>query len=199
VKNLTRLALAAILVAALPALAAAAKPGPPPGKYAREYAEMNKPSWKKSFPRLGNFVVLAPSTPGEGKKGAYNCIAHTLKIYNKWVWPGKTVADFDRLYSSHGYRRVKLKDYRFNPRMEKIVLYGKRGANGLECTHASRQLTDGTWTSKLGQGPLIRHDTPDSVDGPSYGHPLAVYVRARRVPQSGMGRSTAVASTRPVR
>jgi hypothetical protein len=197
VKTPTRLALAAILVAALPALAVAAKPGPPPGKYAREYAEMNKPVWKRNFPRLGKFVVLAPSTPGEGK-GVYNCIAHTLRIYDHWVWPGKNVADFDRKYGASGYHRLKQKDFRFNPQQEKIVLYAVKKNGRWECTHACRQLTDGTWSSKLGHGPLISHASPDSLDGPEYGRPIAVYARPRRVPLNSP-RPTSVASARPVR
>ena len=37
---------------------------------------------------------------------------------------------------------------------------------------------DGTWTSKLGDGPLIRHLRASSVAGPSSGHPIAVYSRS---------------------
>jgi hypothetical protein len=157
------------------------KPGPKAGKYAAEYREMTKPSWKTNFPNLGPYEVLAPSTGRENKKGAYNCIAHTLRIYSRWVWPGKKVADFDRLYNSHGYKRLRKVDYRFNPKLDKIVLYAKVLKNGqLECTHGARQLADGTWTSKLGGGPLIRHKTPAAVGGPSYGRPIAVYVKVRR-------------------
>jgi hypothetical protein len=157
------------------------KPGPKAGLYARDYQELQNPSWKNNFPNLSRYEILAPSTGRENTKGAYNCIAHTLRVYTRWEWPGKRVADFDKLYASHGYRRIRKLDYRFNPRLDKVVLYAKRDKNGqLECTHASRQLTDGTWTSKLGAGPLVRHATPESVGGPSYGHPIAVYVKIRK-------------------
>jgi hypothetical protein len=157
------------------------KPGPSPALYARAYAEVRSPAFRKNFPSLSVFEVLAPSTPGAGKKGGYNCIAHTLRVYNRWVWPGKQVADFDRLYGSHGYRRVRTLDYRFHAQLDKVVLYAKRlPGGGWECTHGARQLADGTWTSKLGAGPLIRHPTPEAVAGPSYGRPVAVYVRRRR-------------------
>src|SRR5262245_50300787 len=170
------------LVAALCALALAGpgqaqtlKPAPT-GKYAREYELMRSGSWASSFPNLGKFEVLAPSTGKAGEPGAYNCIAHSVKVYSRWVWPGPNVADFDKLYGSNGYRRVKGLDYRFDKRYEKIVLYAKVGPNGkLECTHGSRQLADGSWTSKLGAGPLIRHLSPQSLNGPSYGKPVAVY------------------------
>ncbi len=184
-KTLNRLALIAFFVLALPGVSLAAKPAPPASKFAAEYARMNSREWRKDFPNVGKFEVLAPSTGKAGTRGAYNCIAHTLRIYSKWVWPGATVADFDRLYGKAGYRRVRGLNYRFNPKLEKIVLYAKQGRNGkLECTHGCRQLTDGTWTSKLGAGPLIRHSSPHSLDGPSYGRPIAVYVRQRKVPVS---------------
>jgi hypothetical protein len=157
------------------------KPGPKAGLYTRDYTELSKPTWKKDFPNLGRYEVLAPSTGREPSKGAYNCIAHTLRIYTRWVWPGERVEDFDKLYSEQGYKRIRTMDYRFNPRLDKIVLYAKKGKNGqIVCTHGSRQLADGTWTSKLGSGPLVRHATPEAVGGPSYGRPIAVYIRARK-------------------
>lgn len=160
------------------------KPAPRPGTYARDAHMLAwDPSWKQSFPNLKAFEVLAPSTGKAGTRGAYNCIAHTLRVYHTWVWPGARVADFDALYGRAGYRRVRGLDYRFNARYEKIVLYAKVLPGGqLECTHGSRQLADGTWTSKLGAGPLIRHRDPTSVGGPSYGRPVYVYLRPRKQP-----------------
>ena len=35
------------------------------------------------------------------------------------------------------------------------------------------------WGSKLGKMALIRHATPDSLDGPDYGKPYAVYYRKK--------------------
>jgi hypothetical protein len=159
-----------------------AKPGPKATVYATSYRMMEGGSWKTGFPGLGRFEVLAPPTAADKKTG-YNCIAHTIRVYNKWVWPGTKVADFDRLYGSHGYKRMRKLDYRFNAELDKIVLYAKVHKNGvIECTHGARQLADGTWTSKLGSGPLIRHATPSAVGGPSYGRPIAVYVKVRRTP-----------------
>jgi hypothetical protein len=179
------------------------KPGPKADRYLVDYRTMQSPSWKANFPNLGRYEVLSPATPKNKKKILYNCIAHTLRIYNQWVWPGSNVSDFDRLYGEYGYKRIRTLDYRFNPKVDKIVLYAKKTKNGkLECTHGARQLADGTWTSKLGQGPLIRHATPASVGGPSYGKPIFVYVRSRRTPpiaplspSSPAKRPTAVAST----
>jgi hypothetical protein len=179
----TAVALAGLLLASGAALGQI-KPAPPPSTYDRDAKMLAwDPGWKKSFPNLANFEVLAPSTGKAGTKGAYNCIAHSLRIYTRWVWEGNKLSDFDRLYGQHGFRRIKTLDYRFDARYEKVVLYAKVGPTGeLDCTHGSRQLTDGTWTSKLGAGPLIRHDTPESVSGPSYGKPVYVYIRPRKQP-----------------
>ncbi len=175
-------ALTGLLLAGGAALAQV-KIAPPPNTYERD-AKMVAwdPGYKKSFPLLRNFEVLAPSTAPD-KKSGYNCIAHSIRNYTTWVWPGNKLSDFDALYGRHGYRRTKTLDYRFDARYEKIVLYAKVGPNGqLDCTHGSRQLADGTWTSKLGSGPLIRHDDPNSVGGPTYGKPVFVYVRPRKQP-----------------
>jgi hypothetical protein len=172
------------LLAAGEAVFGQAKPAPKKGTYARDEQMLSwNQSWKKDFPNLKEFEVLAPSTGKAGNRGAYNCIAHTLRIYNRWVWEGNKLSDFDKLYGDAGYRRIRTLDYRFNPRYEKVVLYAKTLPNGvLDCTHGSRQLADGTWTSKLGAGPLIRHRAPNSVNGPSYGQPVYVYVRPRKQP-----------------
>ncbi len=156
-----------------------ARPRVAPMNTARFPQERAKVNPGNVFPRLGNnYEVLRPADR------RYNCIAWSLGITDRWVWPGATVADFDRLYGSHGYRRINTLDYRLQPGTHKIVLYAKikyvDGRRVIECTHGARQLADGTWTSKLGQLPAIRHWSPNSVNGAGangYGQPVAVYVR----------------------
>jgi hypothetical protein len=70
--------------------------------------------------------------------------------------------------------------YRVQPGVDKIVLYGKQERGRWVVTHQVRQLSKGTWTSKLDKLALIRHRTPEALSGPSYGQPIAVYVRVRR-------------------
>jgi hypothetical protein len=123
---------------------------------------------------LTNYEVLGPSS----EKRTYNCVAWSLGITDRWVWPGDRVEDFDALFAKHGYRRVSGLDFRVKKGVTKIVLYGMPHEDGtVKCTHAAKQDSNGTWTSKLGRLALIRHLRPDDVNGPSYGEPVAIYVK----------------------
>lgn len=140
-----------------------------------------RPHEKAAFPHLrGEYEVLRPATP------VYNCIAWTLGMTDRWVWPsstgkGPTLADFDDLYRSHGYRRSDTLNFEKEAGIEKVIVYGKRGKSGkIELTHGARQEKDGSWSSKLGQLPLIRHLQPRDIDGNSYGEPVALYVRTSK-------------------
>lgn len=140
----------------------------------------------KDFPNLGtDFEVVAPRTghpdfPQSQKPGVkqYNCIAWTLGITDHWVWPGKTVREFDALYARHGFKRAATRNLKHEPGVVKVALYGLLDdAGNLGATHAARQEADGTWTSKLGGEARIRHLTAEAVAGPGYGDPIAVYVK----------------------
>ena len=60
------------------------------------------------------------------------------------------------------------------PGFQKVALYG----SALIYTHAARQLPTGKWTSKLGGGVDIEHDTPDAVGGGIYGEVVDIMKRA---------------------
>jgi hypothetical protein len=136
------------------------------------------PVERRSFPYLGtSFEVMAPRTK------VYNCIAWSVGVTNRWVWPGTTISAFDQLYGNYGFRRVRTGrlgkgDFQMVPGVQKIVLYAVVKKGKLKCTHGARQLPDGSWTSKLGKLPRIRHLTPQALNGPSYGRPIAVYVKS---------------------
>jgi hypothetical protein len=184
-RRLARFACAVVLAAAtllggtLPARARAGEAQqavrPLPAKLVEQETErLNEPRMRQGFPRLGNrFEVLGPSTP------RYNCIGWSVGNTNEWVWPGNTVADFDRLYAQHGYARQEGLNLTVEPGKRKLVLYGTLNPDATirTVTHAAVQEPDGRWTSKLGSLALIRHATPDELRGPSYGTPIAVYVR----------------------
>jgi hypothetical protein len=60
---------------------------------------------------------------------------------------------------------VKTDDESLESGFEKVALYG----SGAFYTHASRQLADGRWTSKVGRSEDIEHDSPGDVAGGVYG------------------------------
>lgn len=134
---------------------------------------------KRSFPRLGNrFEVLGPATV------TYNCICWSIGNDNSWVWPREpgqpvSLADFDGLYGIYGYKRIDGLDLAREAGVEKVVVFALVRDGRLEMTHAARQNPDGTWSSKLGSLPLIRHLRPDDLSGPTYGQPYVVYVKKR--------------------
>jgi hypothetical protein len=143
-------------------------------RFATERRHLETPTERRAFPRLGDdFEVLAPHTK------VYNCIAWSIGFTDRWIWPKKpTLAGFDRLYEKYGYRRIPTLDFTLVPGMQKIVLYARRTKKGkLKYTHGARQGPDGTWTSKIGKLPRIRHLSPQAISGPSYGKPIAVYVK----------------------
>jgi hypothetical protein len=131
-----------------------------------------------SFPQLmSNFEVLAAPTR------VYNCIANSLGYHDRWVNPitssgSNKLAGMDQLYAAQGYQRMSTLDYSLRAGYQKVVVYAKV-TNGVitEVTHAAIQMSDGAWSSKLGQNALIKHVLPDDLAGGLYGIPVAVYIR----------------------
>lgn len=86
-----------------------------------------------------------------------------------YYWPAdlprvEALPAFVELYRQLGYEECDGPD--FEPGREKIALYVDAG--GVP-THAARQLSDGTWTSKLGGAEDIRHPTLTSIADGQYG------------------------------
>ena len=83
------------------------------------------------------------------------------------------------MYAALGYKRSAGMNTALEPGKEKVVVYATKWPDGSfrEVTHGAVQQADGTYTSKMGQGPLIRHLTPEALNGPGYGEPVAVYER----------------------
>jgi hypothetical protein len=150
-------------------------------RFPDERHALHTPAQRRAFPLLrDNFEVLARSTP------RYNCIAHSLGIHGRWVNPvtgpsSHPLAGMDQMYQARGYVRLRQLDYRLEPGKQKVVVYAMlRPDKRIKAvTHAALQAADGTWTSKLGKLALIRHLTPQALNGPVYGRPVAVYVRNR--------------------
>lgn len=113
----------------------------------------------------------------ESESTKYNCIAWAAgRTDNPWwptsggdaYWPSnapdqETIEAFVSAFTIIGYRPCESGDAETG--YEKIALYALNG----NPTHAARQLPDGRWTSKLGKGPVVTHNTPRGVEGPVYG------------------------------
>jgi hypothetical protein len=126
--------------------------------------------------RVNSFEILDPRIGT-----TYNCIAHSLGIYDRWINPktgppGNPLGYMDQMYLLKGYQRAASVDYRVAPGVKKVMLFALvAGGQIQEVTHAAVQQADGTWTSKLGQLPLIRYYNPLAVAGTQYGQPVAMY------------------------
>jgi hypothetical protein len=123
-----------------------------------------------NFPNLqfGKFQVTSPCTE------EYNCIAWAANDSSNWWWPGgkywpgsetslPTIKSFTQAFAGLGYIECDTDDLEAG--YEKIALYIDVHSF---VTHASRQLKNGRWTSKLGRSWDITHEL-DGVCGPAYG------------------------------
>ena len=142
------------------------------------------------FPGLKNdpdFKITSPSDPD------YNCIAWAYHYNNRWMWPGGVeekvmdgfhywpdgvvdsidVAAFIEAFAKSGYSVCD--NATFEEGFRKVALYVKDGTT--ECTHAARQLSNGRWTSKLGQENDIQHGTPYTLEGQVYGRVFCIMKR----------------------
>lgn len=61
------------------------------------------------------------------------------------------------------------------PGYQKVALY----EDGGEYQHATIQMPNGMWRSKMGNGPVIEHQSAESLSGGPYGQPT-IYIRRPR-------------------
>ncbi|MDM8552153.1 hypothetical protein QUF72_18860 [Desulfobacterales bacterium HSG2] len=87
-----------------------------------------------------------------------------------------SLAEMDKAYAEQGYKSSSAMDFSHEPGKQKVVVYATKNPDGSirKVTHGAIQDSYGTWESKLGGGPLIRHETPDALKGPAYGEPVGV-------------------------
>ena len=125
------------------------------------------------FPHLvhSTYAITSPSTP------EYNCIAWAAGDTERWWWPlagsfaywpsnvpvQETLDAFIKAFGSIGFTPCGNAD--IEQGYEKVALYVDE--NG-KPTHAARQLTNGRWTSKLGQSRDIEHEL-NGLIGTMYG------------------------------
>jgi hypothetical protein len=137
------------------------------------------------FPRLeaAGYEITSPETAD------YNCLAWAAGDVSRW-WDGDLALGYywppgaaDRrlieaamhAYSIFGYRPCD--DGHLEPGFEKIAIYGH--PRDREYLHAARQLSDGRWTSKLGNLEDITHATAEALYCNGYGVVLKYMKRQR--------------------
>ena len=134
------------------------------------------------------FPFLTPENHRETspRTKVYNCIAWAAEDVEHWWQPGVYwqlagwdaddygIAALERAFGALGYQDCGLDDT-LEVGVLKVALYAESGSIW---THAARQLPSGKWTSKLGGGMDIEHDTPEVVAEGVYGHVLQVMKRA---------------------
>lgn len=142
---------------------------------------MSVDDWlKQEFPGLRLFHYQLTSPPTK----QYNCIAWAAAKNDKWwwpirgYWPGQGRRDespkaFIEAFARFGYSPCESDS--FEAGFEKVAIYV--GSNGI-VTHMARQLPDGRWTSKLGEGVDIAHML-EGIAGERYGEVAKILRRAK--------------------
>ena len=139
------------------------------------------------FPRLRS----APYRITSPRHRDYNCIAWAAGDSERWWWPDadpdneavywpagapreESLAAFAAVFAALGFTACD--DAVLVVGVERVALFA--GSDGLP-THASRQLPNGRWTSKIGFLEDIEHDLYD-LEGSEYG--AVVRIMRRPVP-----------------
>jgi len=118
--------------------------------------------------RASGYQITSPETSD------YNCFAWAAHDTSRWWspvpvagyhWPeglsrNTQLATFRELYRIEGF--VPCDHGELESGFEKVVLYVN---SNNEVTHAARQLSSGSWTSKLGAMEDIDHRTRDALEG----------------------------------
>jgi hypothetical protein len=110
----------------------------------------------------------------------YNCIAWSVGVVGRWLWPSDDAAAFDGFYSSYGY--VPLAP---GESADKADVAFWVSADG-EATHGCRRVAGELWESKLGSSLRILHRL-DELEGATYGRPVKLYRRATAAELGALG------------
>jgi hypothetical protein len=127
---------------------------------ARQMTPDEKQRFRAYFTNLDVDQVVVTGEPSN----IYNCIAWTVGLTDRWLWPGSSILNFDAFYKGFGF--VRAGD---GP----IAAWGHSSSN---MTHGS---TSGPgygprWESKCGPDLRIQHGL-DELAGSGYGRVVAFY------------------------
>ena len=154
---------------------------------------MNKEYYRKLFPLLTDYELIQNS-----ENNKYNCVSHTLNIKDKWIWPYLedeiyirkynsywTVKNeiskesFDEFYEYHGFEKLDLLDFFYDPKYIKVALYTNKGIP----THAAIQVDEFFWESKIGELGIIKHDLFE-IEDDVYGKVTQIYKKPKPINES---------------
>lgn len=115
----------------------------------------------REFPNSANdpFIKTSEVTP------IYNCIAWAANDNSRWYepdpmgiyyWPSDvpreyTIKAYVQLYELLGYKKCSNGEFESN--FEKVAVFAKKNIP----THAAKQLSNGSWSSKLGKHIDVTH------------------------------------------
>jgi hypothetical protein len=131
---------------------------------ARPMTPVEKQRFRNYFPNLNVDQAVVTGDVST----VYNCISWTVGLTDRWLWPGRSIADFDTFYRGYGF--VRAGD---GP----IAAWGHSTAN---MTHGSISGPGHgpRWESKCG-GDLRIQQGLNELAGSSYGRVVAFYRRSR--------------------
>ncbi len=133
------------------------------------------------FPRLSGeaFQIVAPTS------NRYNCIAYAAGDTSEWwdivegdyYWPhfatrSDRIESLIEVFAGLGFQQCQ--DSSLESGYEKVALYEEQGV----WKHAALQTPTGRWRSKMGQGPVIEHLSPESLCDGIYGNPAVLMRRS---------------------
>ena len=140
----------------------------------------NKEYYRKLFPLLTDYD-LVPNSESE----KYNCISHTIGRNDVSsfplgddtdYWPvinEKTKESFDKFYEYHGFEKCSL-DFSYDPSYIKVALFLNKGIP----KHASIQVDDFWWESKIGRLGILKHDLFE-IEDDVYGKVDQIYKKLK--------------------
>jgi len=144
-------------------------------------------SWLSSaFPKLLSSAFRFTSDPAPFP----NCIGWALYDNRQFWQPGtigiqgyywppgvstdETVESWAQVFRLHGYQECDGAE--LEPETEKIAIYADTSGP----QHVARQLSNGSWTSKLGKSHDIEHMILDALAGGDYGAVVLIMRRPRK-------------------
>lgn len=150
----------------------------------RESPDLMRDRIRQLFPRLQSsaFDVTSP------RDARYNCVAWAANDTRRWWWPGEalfsfwpagiareeSVTNFIAAFATLGYEVATTGDH--DPNYEKLAIFATDDGTP---THMARQLSNGSWSSKLGGLEDISHVDVTGVAGSDYGQAVAFLQRRK--------------------